>query len=58
MGDETEKCIKSLVSEERVNLSNIENISKEILKFFGKLYSKPLGDSWKIEGLEWSPIAR
>ena len=39
-------------------LDNLDNISKEILGFFRKLYSKPVGDTWKMEGLQWSPISR
>ncbi|KAL6346450.1 hypothetical protein AAG906_033246 [Vitis piasezkii] len=38
-------------------LNNIEVISEEIVNFFGNLYSKPEGDSWKIEGIDWAPIS-
>ena len=47
------KFIKSLIFERGVTLSNIEDISKEIVNFFGKLYSKPKGASWRIEGVDW-----
>ncbi|RVW83630.1 hypothetical protein CK203_039266 [Vitis vinifera] len=40
-GRRSRKFIKSLISEREVTLSNIEIISKEIINFFGKLYSKP-----------------
>ncbi|RVW63729.1 Retrovirus-related Pol polyprotein from transposon TNT 1-94 [Vitis vinifera] len=47
-----------LLKEERVKtLSNIEVIYEEIVNFFGNLYSKPEGDSWKIEGIDWAPIS-
>ena len=36
-----------------VTLSNIEVISEEIVNFFGKLYSKPEGASWRVEGVDW-----
>lgn len=42
--------------EDEVVLDNIENISEEIPLHFGKLFTKTLGSSWKIEGLDWSPI--
>ena len=51
------KFIKSLVYEERVTLSNIEIILDEIVNFFGKLYSKFAGVSWRVEGLDWFPIS-
>ncbi|RVW51028.1 hypothetical protein CK203_077618 [Vitis vinifera] len=51
------KFIKSLVSEDGVVLDNIESILKEIKHYFGKLFSKPLGGSWRIEDLDWSPIS-
>ena len=51
------KLIKSLVTEDGENLSGSDDISKEILKFFRRLYTKPERNSWKIEGLDWSPIS-
>ena len=57
-GRGSRKFIKSLISERGVTLSNIEDISEEIVNFFGKLYSKPKGASWTIEGLDWVPISR
>ena len=40
-GRRSRKFIKFLISEKGVTLSNIEIISKDIVNFFGKLYSKP-----------------
>ena len=57
-GRRSRKFIKSLISERGVTLSNIEVISEEIVNFFGKLYSKPEGASWRVEGLDWVPIHR
>ncbi|RVW15386.1 putative ribonuclease H protein [Vitis vinifera] len=57
-GRRSRKFIKSLISERGVTLSNIEIISKEIVNFFGKLYSKPEGASWRVERLDWVPISR
>ena len=57
-GRRSTKFIKSLISEKGETLSNIEVISEEIVNFFGKLYSKPEGDSWRIEGIDWVPISR
>ena len=56
-GRRSTKFIKSLISEKGETLSNIEVISEEIVNFFGKLYSKPEGDSWRIEGIDWVPIS-
>ncbi|WKA09802.1 hypothetical protein VitviT2T_027421 [Vitis vinifera] len=55
-GRRSRKFIKSLISEMGETLNNIEIISEEIVNFFGNLYSKPEGDSWKIEGIDWTPI--
>ena len=55
-GRRSRKFIKSLISEREVTLSNIEVISEEIVNFFGKLYSKPEGASWRVEGVDWVPI--
>ena len=41
-----------------MTLSNIEIISEEIVNFFGKLYSKPEGAPWRVEGLDWVLISR
>ena len=56
-GKRNEKFIKFLVSKKGEILNNVENIFTEIVNFFGKLYSKPLSVSWRLEGLDQSPIA-
>ena len=38
-------------------LNNIYSITEEILLFYEKLYSSPPGESWRVEGLDWSPIS-
>ena len=38
-------------------LNNAERITEEILLYFEKLYASPIGESWSIEGLDWSPIS-
>ncbi|RVX22528.1 Transposon TX1 uncharacterized 149 kDa protein [Vitis vinifera] len=56
-GRRNRKFIKSLISERGETLSNIEVISVEIVNFFENLYSKPEGDSWRIEEIDWAPIS-
>ncbi|RVX13392.1 Transposon TX1 uncharacterized 149 kDa protein [Vitis vinifera] len=56
-GRRSRKFIKSMMSERGETLNNIEVISEEIVNFFRNLYSKPEGDSWKIEGIDWAPIS-
>ena len=51
-GKKNRKFFKSLVSKDKVILDNIESISDEIKHHFGKLFSKPLSGSWRIEGLD------
>ena len=43
--------INLLVSEEGETLSGSYVISEEILNFFGRLYTKPERNSWRLEGL-------
>ena len=50
------KFIKYLDNEERATLDNLKNIYEEIVGLFEKLYASPLGDSWRLEDLDWSPI--
>ena len=38
-------------------LNNIDSITEEILLFYEKLYSSPPEESWRAEGLDWSPIS-
>ena len=56
-GRRNRSFFKSLMLEDRVILNNIESISEEIKRHFGKLFSKPSGGSWRLEGLDWSPIS-
>ena len=51
------KFIKVLENERGIVLNNSESITKEILLYFEKLYSGPTGESWRVEGLDWSPIS-
>ena len=30
---------------------------KEILRYFEELYASPSEESWRVEGLDWSPIS-
>ena len=55
-GKRKRKLIKSLVTKDGVILDNIESILEEIKHHFGKLFAKPLDGSWRIEGLDSSPI--
>ena len=41
-----------MINEEGPILENVESISKEILHFFEKSYSRPSGDSWRLKGLD------
>ena len=38
-------------------LNNAESITDEILLYFEKLYASPIGESWSVERLDWSPIS-
>ncbi|KAL6334471.1 hypothetical protein AAG906_016011 [Vitis piasezkii] len=51
------KYIKVLENERGLVLNNSENIKEEILMYFEKLYSSPSGESWRVEGLDWSLIS-
>ena len=51
------KFIKVLENEREVVLNNSESITKEILHYFEKLYSDHIGEPWRVEGLDWSPIS-
>ncbi|RVW85287.1 Transposon TX1 uncharacterized 149 kDa protein [Vitis vinifera] len=56
-GRRNRKYIKSLENERGLVLNNAESITEEILLYFEKLYANPIGESWSIEGLDWSPIS-
>ena len=57
-GRRNRKFIKFLENKRGLVLNNIESITKEILLYYEKLYSSPLGESWKVEGLDWSLISK
>ena len=56
-GRRNRKYIKELENERGLVLNNAERITKEILLYFEKLYASPTGESWSVEGLDWSPIS-
>ncbi|KAJ9685133.1 hypothetical protein PVL29_017245 [Vitis rotundifolia] len=56
-GRRNRKFIKVLENERGLVLDNSESIKEEILRYFEKLYVSPSGESWRVEGLEWSPIS-
>ena len=56
-GRRNRKYIKELENERGLVLNNAERIIKEILLYFEKLYASPTGESWSVEGLDWSPIS-
>ena len=45
-----------LENERGIVLNNSESITEEILLYFEKLYASPTGESWRVEGLDWSLI--
>ena len=55
-GRRNRKYIKVLENERGLVLNNSESIKEETLKYFEKLYSSPFRESWRVEGLDWSPI--
>nr|CAN81837.1 hypothetical protein VITISV_001932 [Vitis vinifera] len=55
-GRRNRKFIKFLENERGLVLNNTKSITEEILLYYEKLYSSPPGESWKVEGLDWSPI--
>ncbi|RVX17353.1 hypothetical protein CK203_003781 [Vitis vinifera] len=54
---ENRKFIKELENENGQMMNNSESIKEEILRYFEKLYTSPSGESWRVEGLDWSPIS-
>ena len=56
-GRRNRKFIKELENESGLMLNNSESIKEEILRYFEKLYTSPSGESWRVEGLDWSPIS-
>ena len=57
-GGRNRKFIKVLENERGIVLNNSESIIEETLLYFEKLYSSPTGESWRVEGLDWSPISK
>ena len=49
--------IKLLENERGLVLDNSESITEEILLYFKMLYSSPPGESWRVEGIDWSVIS-
>ena len=56
-GKQNRKFIKFLENERGLVLNNSESITEEILLYFEKLYLSPFGESWRVEGLDRSPIS-
>ncbi|RVX05720.1 Transposon TX1 uncharacterized 149 kDa protein [Vitis vinifera] len=56
-GRRNRKYIKELENERGLVLKNAESITEDILHYFEKLYTNPTGESWGVEGLDWSPIS-
>ena len=56
-GRRNRKFIKVLENEGGLELNNSESIKEETLKYFEKLYASPSGESWRVEGLDWSLIS-
>ena len=56
-GRRNRKFIKFLENERGLVLNNFESITEEILLYFKKFYSSPPRESWRVEGLDWSPIS-
>ncbi|RVX21695.1 Transposon TX1 uncharacterized 149 kDa protein [Vitis vinifera] len=56
-GRRNRKFIKVLENESGVVLNDSESIIEEILHYFEKLYSGHIGEPWRVEGLDWSPIS-
>ena len=56
-GRRNRNFIKFLENERGLVLDNSESITEEILLYFKKLYSSPPGESWRVKGIDWSPIS-
>ncbi|RVW92839.1 LINE-1 retrotransposable element ORF2 protein [Vitis vinifera] len=50
--------VRVLENERGLVMDNSESIKEEILRYFEKLYASPSGESWRVEGLDWSSISR
>ncbi|KAL6337229.1 hypothetical protein AAG906_036543 [Vitis piasezkii] len=56
-GRRNKNFIKLLENERGLVLDSSESITEEILLYFKKLYSCPPSESWRVEGIDWSPIS-
>ena len=56
-GRRNKNFIKVLENERGLVLDSSESITEEILLYFKKLYSCPLRETWRVEGIDWSPIS-
>ena len=56
-GSRNKNFIKILENERGLVLDSSESITEEILLYFKKLYSCPPWESWRVEGIDWSPIS-
>ena len=56
-GRRNKNFIKFLENERGLVLDNSKSITEEILLYFKKLYLSPPGKSWRVEGINWSPIS-
>ena len=56
-GRRNRNFIKLLENERGLVLDNSESITEEILLYFKMLYSSPPGESWRVEGIDWSVIS-
>ncbi|RVX21544.1 putative ribonuclease H protein [Vitis vinifera] len=56
-GRRNKNFIKLLENERGLVLDSSESITEEILLYFKKLYSCPPRESWRVEGIDWSPIS-
>ena len=56
-GRRNKNFIKFLENERGLVLDNSESITEKILLYFKKLYSSLPGESWRVEGIDWSPIS-
>ena len=56
-GRRNRNFIKFLENERGLVLDNSKSITEEILLYFKRLYLCPPGESWRVEGIDWSPIS-
>ena len=56
-GRRNRNFIEFLENERGLVLDNSESITEEILLYFKKLYLCHPGESWRVEGIDWSLIS-